>query len=445
MPDEPATLIARAREAESSYQWDAAAAAYEQALTMLSQADAPPIEQAPLLASIGRCYRCMGEARTAWRSLMRAIAIFRDAGDAEAMADTSLEALRIWSPRERQRAIANAALEMLGPGESRRHAHLLFCLDRPDDALAIASRHGYDEIIAHDEQWMQGQQLVLDGRHDEYLALVRRAHELQSAIGDIDRAASVLRGPGYGLLAYGDFTRGLAMAEEAAAYAGARNLRFQHQLPALDVAGVYFARNELERCDAMLDTIPGDLDFRKDLLRAWVAERRGDHDAAVAMLPTPDRAGGASDALTQVHSGRAGVLWRAGRESAARHDFEAYVEAGRNDLRLLHDAPAAFEPLMAVGDAGLFEAIREVDAGPERLNRYSTLQGRGLDRVRGGVAAKLGLRGGSGGALPRGHRVGDARTLHARHRVVPRGTGAADEVGAQRTVHCAPIERPVVP
>jgi hypothetical protein len=258
--------------------------------------------------------------------------------------------------------------------------------------MAIARSQDYEEIVADDERWTQGQQMVIDGRIDDYIVLARRIFELNDALGDIDRAAGSLRGPGYGLLSYGDFTRGLQFAEEAASYAGERNLRFQHQLAALDVAGVYFARDELGRCEALLDAIPGDLDFRKDIFRSTIAERRGDVEAAVALLPTPDRAGGARGALTQVHSARAGVLWRAGRENAARAELAAFTEAGRGDLRLMTDAPVALECILEAGDDGLWMAMREQDAYPESLNRYSTLQGRGLDRVRGALALKLGLR-----------------------------------------------------
>jgi tetratricopeptide (TPR) repeat protein len=385
-------LIADARAAEAAFDWEAAAEAYERALTERSHADAPPVEQARLLASLGHCYRMLGEARTAWRSFMRAISIFRDAGETDAMVDTTLDALYIWSPPDRRHGLAQAALDMLGPGPSRRHVYLLFGLDRDQEGIDMATAENYEEILLHEEVWLNGQQMVLDGRVDEYLALVRRVHALRDEQGDFDRAAGPLRGAGFGLLGYGDFDRGLVMAEEAAGYARERNMRFQHQLAALDIAGVYFARGELDRCEALLDDIAGDLDFRKDLLRAWVAERRGDMDAAVALLPSPDRAGGAQGALTQVHSGRAGVLWRAGRHDAARRDLEAFAEAGTTEQGLLYDAPAAYECIVEAGDERLWNMIRSRDTGPEKLNRYSTLQGRGLDRARGGIALCLGLR-----------------------------------------------------
>ena len=205
---------------------------------------------------------------------------------------------------------------------------------------------------------------------------------------DHDRASGMLRGTGYTVLAAGRLDDGAALAGESAAYARSKHLRFPEQLAALDVAGVLFARDQLDECASLLDDIPGDLDFRKDLFRAWIAERRGDADAAVALLPDPERAGGAFGALSQVHSGRAGVLWRAGRKRAALHDLEAYAASSRQDARELDDAPAMLECLIAEADGAL---LKDILADERPHERYSTLQGRGLDAVRGAVAARLGM------------------------------------------------------
>jgi hypothetical protein len=167
-------------------------------------------------------------------------------------------------------------------------------------------------------------------------------------------------------------------------------MRFQEQLAGLDVAGVLFARSQLDQCASTLDEIPGDLDFRKDLFRAWIAEQRGDHDRAVALLPSPERSGGAAGAVSQVHGGRAGVLWRAGKERAAEAELHAWAEAARQDGRFLDDATAALEPIIARAPEAL---LREIIAARHNRphDRYSTLQGRGIDRVRGAVCARLGL------------------------------------------------------
>jgi hypothetical protein len=379
-----AQLRADAERAEAATLWAEAAALYERCL---SEGELTPVEQAPLLFALGRCYRNLAEARTAWRSLMRAIALYREAGDAASMAEVTVEALRIWAPPARQRALATEALDALGPDESRAHVSLLLSLERDAEARAICERRGYADILAGLAHW-DGHHLTGEGRIDEYAALARASHEAYAASGDYDRASGSLRGTGYAMLAAGRLDEGVALAQESAAYARSKHLRFPEQLAALDVAGVLFARDELDACSRLLDEIPGDLDFRKDLFRAWIAERRGDIDAAVALLPDPARAGGAGGALSQVHSGRAGVFWRAGKERAAAHELEAYAAAARDDGRLLDDAAAMLECLVAAADDAL---LKDLMADERPHERYSTLQGRGLDAVRGAVTLRLGM------------------------------------------------------
>jgi hypothetical protein len=390
-----ARLRAEAERAEAATLWDEAAALYERCL---SDGELAPSQQAELLFAVGRCYRNMAEARTAWRNLMRAIALFREHGDVTSTAEATVEALRIWAPQDRQRALAEQALAELGPGESRTHVFLLFSLERDAEARAMARRQGYADIMAGEDHW-DARHLVGQGRIDEYMALARAFHEAAAGAADHDRAAGSLRGAGYNVLAAGRLDDGMSLARDAAAYARSKHLRFPEQLAALDVAGVLFARDELDACSSLLDDIPGDLDFRKDLFRAWIAERRGDADAAVALLPEPNRAGGAYGALSQVHSGRAGVLWRAGRHRAAARDFEAYIGAAQQDGRVLDDATAMLECLVAEADDALLEDLLADDRAHER---YSTLQGRGLDAVRGAAAARLRLTDEARGHYARG-------------------------------------------
>ena len=380
-----ASIRAEAERLEAATLWPDAVALYERCL---SEGSPAPSEQAALLFAVGRCYRNMAEARTAWRSLMRAITLFREAGDVTSMAAATVEALRIWAPPERLRALAEDALAALPSDESRTYVSLLLGLERDAEARVICERRGYDDILAGLAHW-DARDLVAQGRIDEYVAIARRAHDAYAGVGDYDRASGSLRGTGYAVLAAGRLGDGMVLARDAAAYARAKHLRFPEQLAALDVAGVFFARDELDACSAILDETPGDLDFRKDLFHAWIAERRGNMDEAASLLPDPERAGGAGGALSQVHSGRAGVLWRAGRQRAAVHDLEAYAAAARDDGRVLDDAPAMLECLMAEADDALLKELLDDDRPHER---YSTLQGRGLDAVRGAAAARLGMR-----------------------------------------------------
>ena len=103
---------------------------------------------------------------------MRAITLFREAGDAASMAAATAEALRIWAPQERQRSLAEDALAMLGPGDSRDRVSLLFALDRVDEAKQMCERQGYAEILADEAHW-ESRGLVAEGRIDEYIAIAR--------------------------------------------------------------------------------------------------------------------------------------------------------------------------------------------------------------------------------------------------------------------------------
>jgi tetratricopeptide (TPR) repeat protein len=392
MGDTRTGILEQAQRAETATLWEDAARLYEQQLSSSAgNVAASRIEQAAILTALGRCYRSMGEARAGWRSLMRAIALFREEGDTTGVADATLEALRIWAPRERQHALAEDALASLGSGESRMHAALLLHLDRIDEGRVVAEKHGYADMLAGIARW-NADHLIDEGRIDEYVALARTACEAYSAVGDYERASGNLRQAGYAVLALGDLDRGGALAREACDLAGSKHLRFEQQLAGLDVAGVLFARCELASCERMLDAIPGDLDFRKDLFHAWIAELRGESGAALALLPSRERAGGAFGALSQVHSGRAGVLFRAGKKRAAEAELHAWADAARHDGRLLEDAPAMIECLLASADEALLNEIIDGAArGSSVAFRYSTLQGRGLDLVRGAIALQLGM------------------------------------------------------
>jgi hypothetical protein len=243
-------------------------------------------------------------------------------------------------------------------------------------------------MVAGVDRW-RAFDLIEQGRLDEYVTLSEKAHAEYVAAGEHDRAIGMLRSAGYAVLAAGRLDDGIQLASRAWAYASQRRMRFHEQLAGLDVAGVFFARSQLDRCVATLDAIPGELDFRKDLFRAWIAEQRGDTESAINALPSLERAGGASGALPQVHGGRAGVLWRAGKERAAQAELRAWREAARNDGRLLDDAPAALEAIIALGDDDLLRELNDAKSN-RPYERYSTLQGRGLDLVRGAVCARLG-------------------------------------------------------
>ena len=137
---------------------------------------------------MGRCYWNLSEARTAWRTLRRAISISQEHADGVAQAKATVEILRIWGPPERHRSMAEDALEALGDSDPYLHALLLLDLgwqDEPadddtnikyDQALALAEEHGFEDILASRVQ-RQAWSLMDDGQLDEAIALFENAHE----------------------------------------------------------------------------------------------------------------------------------------------------------------------------------------------------------------------------------------------------------------------------
>ena len=76
-----------AEAAEAATQWRDAVREYEECLSIVSQSpDDAGQDEVVLLTGLGRCYWNLAEARTAWRTLRRAISLTKDSGDGVAQA-----------------------------------------------------------------------------------------------------------------------------------------------------------------------------------------------------------------------------------------------------------------------------------------------------------------------------------------------------------------------
>ncbi len=390
-------LLRAAREAEAAFDWPDAIRLYEEALSSLArEGDAWPAAEAELLTALGRCYWRNAEARAAWRTLMRAISSCKQRGDAAGQARATTEILQIRGPWERHKMLADDALAALGESEPYLRARLLGQSDRDDEAFAIAEKYSYDDVLA----WRIARaswRATDEGRLDEAQVLTRQAHEAHDRLGNFEAASGALRGMGFGLMVSGDLDAGEALARESYEYAGRFNLRFYQQLAVMDVAGAAYARCAWPECERLLAQTPGDLDFRADLFRMWIAELRGDSTAARALLVNPQRAGGGADALAQVHSANAGVLYRLGEHGAARAEIAAMVENCRAENEDEHYLPAAIDALLALADEDVIAEFDRRIAPKERKRGgayvYSTLQGRALHYARGVLALRLGREG----------------------------------------------------
>jgi tetratricopeptide (TPR) repeat protein len=390
-----------AQEAEAKYDWRSAVDAYERAL-----ADGVAQDEADVLTALGRCYWNLSEARTAWRTLRRAISLYQQRGDAAGQARATLEIVRIWGPPERHRQLINEAIEALGDGDPASKARLLLRYhwadggadERWDEAMAIAERLGLDDVLAFRTQ-RNAWEAMDAGRVDDAVALFEASHEAYARLGVLDTAAGVLRNVGFQLIEIGELDRGYAYAERCFEYASKVGMLFTAQLALMDMAAVLFARGEFEQCEALLARSPGDSDFRGDLYRMWMAEVRGDVDGALGLLVSPDRGGNTPTAVGQIHAAAAGVLYRTGRHDAAAQAMRAWlaVERREEDAEFAcFEGSALTECILALGDEALWRSVRDAFARMEETARpplrFATLQGRALAPLRAGVAAKLGLR-----------------------------------------------------
>jgi tetratricopeptide (TPR) repeat protein len=379
--------VRAAQAAEAATLWEDAVAHYESALTQLP----PSGDEAALLTALGACYWNLSEARTAWRTLRRAITLYGERGDGTGMARATLEILRIWGPPERLRAMTESALDLLGDGDPHLRAWLLARIWRVDEALRLADEHGFDDVRVvkvRDDGWAALKRGDIDGG----IARWREAHGRYVAIGDYQAAADMLRMAGFNLMQAGPIHDGDRLAAEAVSYARSVHLRFQEQLAQLDRVGVAYAMCDFDRCEALLGELTVVTDFRADLFRMWIAELRGDASAALALMVDPARAGGTPTAMSQIHAAAAGTLFRAGRDDAARREMHAWADVARTYDSMTEEAPALVDCLVAIGGGELVAEVRDAYAAADAQTNcaYSTLQGRGTDEARGALALRLG-------------------------------------------------------
>ena len=388
--------------AEAATQWREAVDEYEACLSIIAQtSEAVGQDEVALLTGLGRCYWNLAEARTAWRTLRRAISLTKESGDGVAQARATVEILRIWGPPERHKMMAEEAIEALGEGDPYLKARLLLNLgfQQLDDrakALEIAEEHQFEDILAiriQDQAWIKFE----EGEIDEGIRLFEQAHTSYANQKAYDVAGGVLRGAGFNTLQAGRLDEGYRLAERAFQYAANVNLLFGAQLALMDMIGVAFARGEFEQCEALLASSPGDSDFRADCYRMWIAEARGDVDEAMRLMIDPDRGGKAPTAVGQIHVSSAGMLYRAGKHDGAAQALSAWVDVERGDDSEPYwmEAPAALECILALGDEALHRTIYDAFVHQDEIvrspARFSTLQGRAVAPIRGGVCVKLGL------------------------------------------------------
>jgi tetratricopeptide (TPR) repeat protein len=390
-----------ARRAYDATLWQEAVPELEAALSLIAAGEAPADDEAALLTQLGACYWNRSEARTAWRTLRRAIALCRERGDNIGMARATMEILRIWGPPDRHRAMAEEALAALGDADPHLRASLLLRRVWFDDddfedvvaqVMAIAERHNFEDLLATRKQ-LESRRAFDEGRIDDGLALVEGVHETYARFGKHDQASGVLRGAGFVTMAFGRLDQGAEISRRTYEYARDVHLLFNEALALTDLAGEAFARAEYDRCLALVALLPNTTDFRGDLYKMWITELRGDVDEAVRLMVDPERAGGAPTALSQTHCANAAVLFHAGNERAAARELNAWADIARQFNSWLDELPPVADCLVALGEQSLIEEVQarfDFVAGRPTAMYYCTLQGRALHPAHGMVSLRLG-------------------------------------------------------
>ena len=389
--------------------WSDAVREYEAALSLIStHGETVGLDEAELLTRLGSCYWSMSDARTGWRTLRRAMSLYRDRGDALGFARATVEVLRIWGPWERQLAMADEALEMLGPdgnsSETSETAYLRARLlmatmwrgqtERFDRAIEIAEKHGFGDILARRIENQSWQAFRDTGDLEASITLAFRAHDEYAAAKAYEPACGALRGCGFSAFEHGLLDRGVEIARRCVDYARSVHLRFHEELALTDLAGEAFARADYDRCHAILGELTTNTDFRADLYRMWMVERSGDTRAAVQMKVDPERAGRAATGMSQTHGAAAGVMYRAGLHEPAKRELEQWAEIAGESRELAFEAPVLFECIVGLGDDDLVRKVcdayevHQADEPPPPT--FATLSGRAGAPSHGAMLMRLG-------------------------------------------------------
>ena len=324
-----------AQQAEAQFAWDVAARHYEHCLALVSEAaDALGEDEAALLTRLGICSRNDGEWRGGWRSLMRAISLYRDRGDATGLARVTLEALLIYAPLPRQFALIQDALAALGEGDPYLQARLFSHLTGPEfdtmgdmetglaaqRAAALADTHAFEDVKAR-LLATDAARAFFGGDFDRAAALHGQANELFARLGRPAEAAEALWYRANAILSPGRLDEGKAAMEQAFAYAREHHIRWYENNSAALLATLMVARCDFAGFETLAEARAADVGYPIPLLQARLAEMQGEHERALNLLPDPAVAGGFPMYLCHVLSGRARVLFNAGRVEQARQEF----------------------------------------------------------------------------------------------------------------------------
>ena len=320
-----------AEQAEAQSAWDVAARHYEHCLTLVTEAeDKLGEDEAVLLTQLGKCARNAGEYRTAWRSLMRAITLYRVRRDAISLALTTLEAVMVYAPHSRRAELAEAALAGLEGSDPYLEARLLLSIARfdPDKRATVLRR--VSELVAHHHFPDVEAHLLMSesfaATPTDAVKMLKEAFERFAKEGLTRDAANALYVKGFTSDGQGRLDDAISACREAYEYARQHHHRFYEENAAAHLSAHFLARCDFAVFDALMEERAGDTSFVTATMRAWRAELAGDLERAVALLPDPALAAGNPEGLARIHATRARVLLNAGDKAGARDEYSRFQE-----------------------------------------------------------------------------------------------------------------------
>ena len=398
-----------AAQSEAQAAWDVAARHYEHCLTLVSEAeDNLGEDEAALLLALGRCQSNGATWRPAWRSLMRAINLYRERRDPVGMAKATLVALRQALPRQYPRLRADA-LEALGQEDPHLRARLLVPTglaapavpsgDRPwmleenvrldvQHAGELARAHGFADVEAAVADY-HTHRALLELQLDDMPELAKAAFRAYEPLHDYYNALHLLEDVVVTYAMLGRLDDARDADQDAMEYAKSARVGRWEQYGIHIRASLAFLRCELDRFESVLAEGPRS-NPATQLLRARRAGLLGDGDEALALAEAA-RAAELPEAVVGADGALARIYFERGQEDDARERLHAWAEGLPALYPVYGEANALAEVDASLPALGEEAVVRGVYEQSTRWHQFRAARGVGLDPIRGSLALRLGL------------------------------------------------------
>ncbi len=390
-----------AHQAEAQTAWDDAANWYGRALTLITSAeDGLGEDEAAYLTDLGRCQRHAGDLRASFRSLMRAVTLYRAKGDTVGAARSALEAARVPMTPERLRSVIEPALAGLPDTEPRLRANLLMSLlpsgeSQRDAELAAAARslvEGEDwPEVAAALAFLELGTAVREFRFDDARHWGAVAHERALAGGDVYLASQALSIEYPVSVTQGHLSQGVSAAGLNMAFDRQHHLNELRRHSCARAGAISLARGDWTTFETARDEADGHAWFA--LIDGYRARMEGRPAEALGIVPPPD-ASIIPVFWAQYWAERANCFVLAGDEAEARGSFEQWWELFRPvdtfNFASVNAAAQAGPALVALADTATLNIVyqRLLDW---RRARFAPMPCLSLDALRGDLALALGL------------------------------------------------------